>query len=84
VVFINFAEVMNKISFTRRGHVRKRKQSKFYLEGNENFRTKNCNVLVVVYISQLIISCMCIMGRRGRVRMVVGFTATYAISAYHP
>ena len=43
-----------------------------YLQGSENDRVVTIAYHVYMYIR----------GRRGRDRMVVGFTTTYAISAY--
>jgi hypothetical protein len=40
---------------------------------------------MIIFIKQIINPSFvyCMLGRHGRGRMVVGFTTTYAISAYH-
>jgi hypothetical protein len=48
--------------------------------------TNYCRRVTLIYIYLNIISCWTVSitrGRRGHGRMVVGFTTTYAISAYH-
>jgi hypothetical protein len=42
-------------------------------------RKLSCKILIVDAVNTLLLS----RGRRSRDRMVVGFTTTYAISAYH-
>jgi hypothetical protein len=41
------------------------------------------NTVIIMYVYQYLINTVIIRGRRGRDRMVVGFTTIYAISTYH-